>query len=143
MDISSLLETGAKAFLNNQQGSGNLEQVGSALLQLLQNDSGDLDLNRILSIAESLGLSSALESWLGNGSNHPLSGEHLENMFGSDKLQQFAQSLGLTDSDAKSGLGEAIPAIIDHVTSGDHNNGDLLDDLGGVSGAMNLISRLF
>ncbi len=145
MDIESILQTGAQAFLNNQQGStsSSLEQIAPALLGLLQNDSGNLDLSRLLSIAESMGLTSMIEGWFGGGSNGALSGEHLEQMFGSDKLQQFAQSLNISDTDAKSGLGQAIPAIIDHVTSSDHQNGDILDDIGGVSGAWNLINKLF
>ena len=145
MDIESVLQTGAQAFLNNQSGSSSssLEQIVPALMGLLQNDGGSFDLSRLLSIAESMGLTSMIEGWFGSGGNSALSGEHLEQMFGSDKLQQFAQSLNLSDSDAKTGLGHAIPAIIDHVTSSDHENGSILDNLGGVSGAWGLINKLF
>ena len=89
-------------------------------------------------------LMSIAASWLGKGENAPISGGQLTQMLGSDKIAAFAQQLGLSQEQAVSGLQAAIPQVVDKASpDGALDLGNMLDAVGGVSGAIGLASKLF
>ena len=60
-------------------------------------------------------------------------------MLGPEKISEFASKLGLSNEEAADGLSEALPQMVDKASS----DGSLLDSIGGVSGAINMASKLF
>lgn len=56
-----------------------------------------------------------------------------------DKVEAFAQKLGIGKEEASSRLSEILPQLIDKSSQG----GNLLDSIGGTSGMSSLASKLF
>ena len=148
MDMGSLLKMGASAFiqskLSGNAGSGlDSSLLTSALGGLLggggSSDGGGLDLGSLLSNMDSGGLAGVAKSWLGDGDNESISTDQVTSMFGSDKISEFASQLGLSHDEAAGGLADALPQLVDNASSG----GSILDSIGGVSGAMNIASKIF
>lgn len=145
MDMGSLLKMGALAFMNSQKsgeaGSGlNVESIVSALTKLIgENGQGGLDIAGLLANMQGGGLAQIASSFLGSGENETMSLSNVMDLFGSDKISNFASELGLSESEAVGGLSDAVPQLIDQASSG----GSLLDSVGGLGGAMGLAGKLF
>ena len=69
-------------------------------------------------------------SWLGDGQNAEISESQIESVMGADKIGQFAAKLGIGQDEAKSGLAEFLPQLVDQGSRG----GSLLDSVGGLAG---------
>jgi len=118
-------------------------------MSLLGNNQGQLNLSSVISSMQSGGnsdLMSLAASWLGKGKNAPVSGNQLEQIFGHDKITAFAKQPGTSETSALNGLQEAVPNVIDKASP----NGTLMDPgeqllnrVGGVSGAIYAVSKLF
>ena len=148
MDMGDLVKMGASAFikskLSGNAGSGlDSSMLTSALSGLMGggNSGGgnDFDIGSLLSGMDSNGLGDIAKSWLGDGSNESISNDQVTNMFGADKISDFASKLGLSQDEAAGGLADALPQMVDNASSG----GSLLDSIGGISGAIGLASKLF
>ncbi len=145
MDIGDLLKMGAKMFIDSKQsgdaGSGlDMGSLISAFGGLSGGSSGGgFDLGSLLSKMDSGGLGTIAQSWLGDGGNKSISPDQITEMFGADKISEFASNLGLSNNEAAGGLSEAIPNMVDKASSG----GSLLESVGGVSGALGLAGKLF
>lgn len=145
MDMGDLLKMGANAFiqskLSGDNGSGlDLGSLTSALSGLTGGDSdGGFDIGSLLGKMQGGGMADIAQSWLGDGDNEPLEDNHITEMFGSDKISEFASQLGLSQEEAVGGLRDALPQIVDKASTG----GSLLDSIGGISGAINIASKLF
>lgn len=142
MDTNTLLRLGAEAFqkqLGSKAGGLPIEAIAKALLGLLGDGSGKLDLAGLVQKFSSGGLASLAQSWLGDGANAPISGAQLLQVLGSGAVGDFAKQLGLDTGTATQGLEAAVPAIIDKASSG----GGLLDAAGGVQGLMGMAGKLF
>ena len=144
--MSDLLKMGATAFIQSKMsgdaGSGlDLGMLTSALSGLTGgNDSnGGFDIGSILGNMQSSGMADMAQSWLDDGDNQPLDDNNILVMFGSDKISEFASKLGMSESEAIGGLRDAMPQMVDNASSG----GSLLDSIGGISGAINIASKLF
>ncbi|MDM0040631.1 YidB family protein [Variovorax sp. J22G21] len=57
-------------------------------------------------------------SWVGTGSNEPLPPRAIDDVFGEDELQQMAQQAGISSDEARAGLSELLPDVVDHFTPG-------------------------
>ncbi len=116
MDIQSMLRSAAESFSANAGPSASgldLSSVIQALTGLLDGADGEIDLASIVSRMDAQGLMSMAASWLGNGQNAGIDPQQILALFGSDKIAGFAQSLGLPETDAVSGLQAALPDLID------------------------------
>ena len=146
MDMNELLKMGAKAFMDSQ-GSGNAGSnldpgvLSSALSDLSGGNggSGGIDIASIASSMQSGGMGDLLQSWMGDGQNQGISGNQISELFGSGKISEFASQLGLSEDEAVAGLQDAMPQMVDNASSG----GSFLDSIGGIKGAINLVSKLF
>ena len=148
MDMGNLLKMGASAFISSKlsgnAGSG-LDSgiLSSALGGLLgggnSGGGGGLDIGSLLSGMNSGGLGGIAKSWLGDGDNEAISTDQVTSMFGSDKISEFASQLGISNDEAAGGLADALPQLVDNASSG----GSILDSIGGISGAMNMASKIF
>ena len=144
MNLESLLQLGAKAFINStksgETGSGlDIGNLSSALSGLLGGGQGVIDLGSLVSKFSSAGLGSLVNSWLGDGSNESISTGQITEMFGANNISDFASKLGLSQEEAAGGLSDAIPQMMDKASSG----GSLLDSIGGLSGALGAAGKLF
>ena len=58
------------------------------------------------------------DSWVGTGANEPLPSQAIDEVFGHDQLHRIAQQAGIGDDEARSGLSELLPDVVDHFTPG-------------------------
>ncbi|MBE9549714.1 MAG: DUF937 domain-containing protein [Proteobacteria bacterium] len=119
----------------------NIDQdaLSSALGSLLSGSDGKLDLGSIVSAMDDKGLGSIAESWLGDGSNSPISMEQIQELLGSDKIAQIASQLNTGEGNLLESLSTMLPQLIDKSSSGD----SLLDSLGGTDGLMDMANKFF
>ena len=64
------------------------------------------------------GYGSQANSWVGTGANEALPPTAIDDIFGRDQLHQIAQQAGVGDDDARAGLSELLPDVVDHFTPG-------------------------
>jgi uncharacterized protein YidB (DUF937 family) len=157
MDMGNLMQLGAQMFQSqldkDRDGQIEITEIASALMGLMSNGQGQSQaggLGGLMSMVSGMqgsgngDLMSIAASWLGKGENAPVSGGQLTQMLGSDKIAAFAQQLGLSQEQAISGLQAAIPQVVDKASpEGKLDLGNMLDAVGGVSGAIGLASKLF
>jgi uncharacterized protein YidB (DUF937 family) len=147
MDMGDLIKMGATMFikskLSGDNGSGlDLGSLISALSGLTGGGSsqgGGFDIGSILGNMQSSGMADIAASWLGDGENDKISSDQVTNIFGQDKIADFASKLGLSEEEAVGGLSDALPQMIDKASSG----GSLLDSIGGIEGALGMASKMF
>jgi uncharacterized protein YidB (DUF937 family) len=145
MDMVELLKMGAQVFINSRHsgeaGSGlDMDKLISAFSSLTGGGSNaGFDLSSLVSNMTAGGLGDIAQSWLGDSDNATVSPEQITNMFGADKISEFASNLGLSSEEAAGGLSDALPHMVDKASS----SGSLLDSIGGVSGAIDLAGKLF
>ncbi len=145
MDMGSLLKMGANAFiqskLSGDTGSGlDLGSLTSALSGLTgDSEEGGLDIGSVLGNMQSGGLAEVAQSWLGDGENAEIDENQVTEIFGADKISEFASQLGMSEGEAIGGLREALPQMVDNASSG----GSILDSIGGIGGALNMAGKLF
>ncbi|MCV6613724.1 MAG: YidB family protein [Cellvibrionaceae bacterium] len=142
MDINSILQLGAQLFQSKMAGQGQQLDLGDivpALSGLLSNSQGQLDIGSLVSGMDGGDLLNIAQSWLGNGSNQGISSNQLTQVLGQNRISDFASQLSLNEDQALTGLQEAIPSMVDKSSS----DGNLLDMVGGVSGALDLAGKLF
>ncbi len=144
--MGDLLKMGATAFIKSKMsgdaGSGlDLGTLTSALSGLTGgNDSnGGFDIGSILGNMQGGEMADMAQSWLGDGDNAPMEDSNVMDMFGADKIKDFASQLGMSESEAVGGLRDAMPEMVNNASSG----GSLLDSIGGIGGAINIASKLF
>ena len=134
MDI---LQIASQIFAQKMGGNLSENLVQTALKTLMD---GDLNIADLVSkFSENGALADTLRSWLGDGQNQSISVANIMDVFGGQKVEQFASSLGLNNESAAGGLAEMIPELIDKSSSG----GNLLDSVGGIGGALNMAKGLF
>ncbi len=148
MDLTDLLKMGASLIQGNSDDATtglDTDAITNALGDLLGGGAdGGIDLSSLVSGLSENGLAGVVGSWLGSGENEPISLDSITDLLGGDKVSEFASSLGLSEESAKGALADAIPNIIDKATSGE---GSIVDDMlaqvGGVDGAMNMLGKMF
>ena len=148
MDLMDLMKIGGSLIQGNSDDATtglDIGDIAGALGGLLGNSEGSgLDLSSIVGGLASNGLGDVVGSWMGNGENSAISMDQITDLLGSDKISEFASSLGLSVDSAKGALAEALPQVIDQATSGE---GGMLDDMlaqvGGPKGAMDMLGKMF
>ena len=107
--------------------------ITSAISSLMGDGKGGIDLENLVgNMASSGDLGSMVSSWLGDGSNLPISADSIMDIFGQGKVSEFADTLGVGTDTAANGLSEILPDLMDQASSG----GSLLDSAGGLGGLM-------
>jgi len=146
MDLSTILNMGANLIQNNSDDATtglDIDSISSALGNLIGGENG-IDLSNIVSGLSENGLGDIVASWLGNGENLPISAESITDLLGADKVSEFAQNLGISEESAQNAIADALPNLVDQATSGENSLvDDLLSQVGGVSGAMDMIGKMF
>ena len=62
------------------------------------------------------GMGAEAQQWVGTGPNPPITGDHVQKVFGDDTVQQVASQLGVPPTQAASGLAALLPTVIDKLT---------------------------
>ncbi len=142
-----LLKMGASMIEGNSDHTTtglDIGDISNALSKLLGNGEGGLDLGALVGGLSQNGLGEIVGSWLGNGENKSISVEQITNLLGSDKVSEFASSLGLSEESAKGALADALPQVVDQATSGEGGIVDeMLSQVGGPKGAMDMLGKMF
>jgi uncharacterized protein YidB (DUF937 family) len=90
-------------------------KLASAVVKRFQtNDGGGLA--AILQQLEAKGLGQVAQSWVGTGTNQPISPDQLKNALGPDWIQQLASHLGVSPDVISAHLSEILPKIVDRLT---------------------------
>jgi uncharacterized protein YidB (DUF937 family) len=147
MDLTELFKMGANLIQNNSDDSTtglDTNMISDALSKLLGGENGSIDLSGIISKVTDGDLGDIISSWLGDGENKPISMDSITDLLGGDKISEFASSLGLSEDSAKSAIADALPEVVDKATSGENSFfNDMLDRVGGVNGAMDMLGKMF
>jgi len=147
MDLMDLLKMGGSLIQGNSDDATtglDTGDIAGALSGLLGNSEGGLDLSSLVGGLASNGLGDIVGSWLGDGENSPISMDQITDLLGSDKISEFASSLGLSEESAAGALADALPQVIDQATSGEGSIVDsMLAQVGGAEGAMGMLGKMF
>jgi uncharacterized protein YidB (DUF937 family) len=81
--------------------------------QLTSKQGGNANLTGLLSQLQGGGLDQQVKSWLGSGTNQPVTGEQVQSALGSDTVSQVATSAGTTPQQAADGLAQVLPKLVD------------------------------
>lgn len=132
--LDSLLGAAVKGGLGSSQGqaAGGLDpQMLIGLVGTLFNSAGGLP--GLLAKLQSGGLGDAVQSWIGTGTNQPVSGDQIGGALGPDLIGAIAKQLGGNQQQASGALAELLPGLIDQLTpQGQLPADNGLGDLGGL-----------
>jgi len=128
-----------------QQQQGTSSGIGQALTQLLAgqvNAAGQGDaagpgnspglaggLTGLIDQFRQAGLGHIADSWIGTGSNHPVSPDQLERVFGERQVGALAEQSGMERGQFLSQLSQALPSMVDRMTP----NGQVPEEDGTIS----------
>ncbi len=137
MDFKNLATQIVMSRVGGAENSGNAREALDALVA----GSGGFDLGEIVGKFQGSGgaLADAAKSWLGDGANESISTAQLQDAIGADKIEAFANKLGVDRETAGQKLTEILPELVDRSSRG----GDLLSSAGGLRGLAGFASRLF
>jgi uncharacterized protein YidB (DUF937 family) len=106
-DISNKL----KMAMGGAQAGGVLELVSGLLAKT---DLGSLQ--GIVAKLEESGYGTQVKSWLGDGTNLPISADQLRSALGNEHVQQIARNFGLPVDDAIKLMAEHLPTAVDQAS---------------------------
>jgi uncharacterized protein YidB (DUF937 family) len=73
-------------------------------------------LQKVLGGPKANGLSAQADSWVGTGANEPVTGSQVEQAIGKEQMQEIAQQLGVSESEAAEAVAQALPEVVDKVS---------------------------
>jgi len=124
--------------LQEQVASGNLNHM---LGNLLANNGELGGLGGMMDKFNQAGMGHVLNSWIGTGSNLPISGDQLSSVLGPDTLEKMAGQVGLDGAQLSDRLAQMLPDLVDKLTphgtapeGGLGNAGDLMGMFGSLLG---------
>ena len=126
MSLFDQIGGGLKGVVSQFLGQGTGEVDANALPELLSQVLGKTDLGGVgglLAKLQESGLGSQVASWLGNGSNQPVSSDQIRNALGSAQVQQIANMIGLPTDKILALLSTHLPEAIDRMSP----NGTLVE----------------
>ncbi len=97
-------------------GSAKLDPA--AMLSGLLNEAGGL--NGMMAQFEKAGLGATFSSWVGTGTNQPISADEVQNAVGADNLNNLAAKVGMNVSTVLPLLSQFLPQVIDKLTPHGH-----------------------
>ena len=97
------------------RGGGGGGTMG-ALMPVLAGLLASGGLSKIMGGLKANGLSAQADSWVGTGPNQPVSGRDIEQAAGQEQIQQIAQQLGISESQAADAVAQVLPEVVDKVS---------------------------
>jgi uncharacterized protein YidB (DUF937 family) len=107
------------------QGAAGDNPMLQVVMGLMNNSGG---LSGLLDKFQQGGLGDLVQSWVGTGSNLPISAEQIQQVLGSGALGDIASKLGIQPEQAAGELSQALPDVVDKLTPGGQlpTEGDLM-----------------
>lgn len=87
--------------------------INSAIQGYIQQQGG---LGAVVQKFEQQGMGGIVQSWIGTGANHPVSAAQLQQVLGSDLVQQLASKLGIAGPELLTKLAQVLPEAVDKMT---------------------------
>ena len=137
-----LMQIGTQLLQSKLGGNIQTDDIASALSELLGGDNFDLG-SLVSKIQGNSGLASMVASWLGDGENTAMTGSQVMDIFGQDKVSEFASKLNIDEGTASNGLADMLPQLIDKASSGGSMIESAMDSMGGADGLMGMAGKLF
>jgi uncharacterized protein YidB (DUF937 family) len=109
-------------------GGGSGSSAASSLNELIPGGLGSLlggagagglltgGLGKLLQDFQNSGQGGAMQSWIGNGPNQPISPDDLESAVGNDTLDALAKRTGMNRDDLLGRLSQTLPGLVDKLT---------------------------
>lgn len=114
-----------KAGASGMGGGGSHASLATALLSMLSSRGGGL--SGLIQQFSSKGLGNIANSWVSTGRNLPISPDQVQTALGPDQVQTIASKAGVSPDEAKSGLAQVLPQVVDQLTpNGQMPQGDLM-----------------
>lgn len=129
------------SLLGSVLGGGDKTQMLTNLAgSLIGNHSSGQGLGGLVQQFESAGLGHLVQSWIGTGQNLPVSPEQIQQVLGSQFVQQFAQQHGIDINSASATIARVLPQLVDQVTPNGQvpAHGQVQDLLAGLLGGGNV-----
>jgi uncharacterized protein YidB (DUF937 family) len=111
MGLLDNLEGVVKSALEGGDASGMPDAINGALAQ-----TGLGDLNGVVAQLQQSGLGTQVSSWLGSGSNLPVTADQLQAALGDEHVQAIARHFGLPIDGAMQLLAQHLPAAVDQAS---------------------------
>jgi uncharacterized protein YidB (DUF937 family) len=108
--IMALLPIVVQLFANRQRGGASPRVPGG--------------LGGMLEQFRRKGYAQQADSWVGTGANQPLPPQALSDVLGDQELDEIASQAGVSPEEARTGLSELLPEVVDRLTP----DGQLPDD---------------
>jgi uncharacterized protein YidB (DUF937 family) len=70
----------------------------------------------MVSELQAKGLGGAVQSWVSNGPNEPVSGDQIQSALGSNTINDLAAKFGISPDLVSSKLAEILPQAVNHLT---------------------------
>lgn len=107
-------------------GTGGGNTTIGALLQMIDNHPGGF--SGLLQAFRERGLSGAVSSWIGTGTNQPITAEQIQTVLGNEHIRAFAAKIGVSPEQASAKIAEYLPQVVDKLTpNGQMPQGNLTD----------------
>ena len=100
--------------VTNQSQASQERSLLDGVVDLFKADGANGLMNRF----KSLGLGDVFSSWIGKGSNMPISASQLRDVLGADRIRQLAQRAGITEDKVPEFLRNLLPNLVDRATPG-------------------------
>lgn len=97
----------------SQGGQGGQEGGLAAVSKLLASNGG---IQGIVSKLSQNGMGQHAQSWVGQGENHPVSGEQIQGALDPKSMHEFSQQTGMPAEQASSHVAQILPHMMDRAT---------------------------
>ena len=99
---------------NKVRGTASGNPTVAALLQMVDNHPGGF--SGLLATFRERGLGGVVNSWVGTGSNQPITAEQIQSVLGNEHVRAFAGKLGVSPEQASAKIAEYLPQVVDKLT---------------------------
>lgn len=107
-------------------GGSSQDLLMNALMGLLNDQKGG-GIGGLVKLFSSQGMGDIVNSWVGTGSNLPVTPQQIQKGLGGNVLGQVAKQAGISTDDAASQLARLLPQVIDQLTpNGKVPQGDIM-----------------
>ncbi|MEV6762146.1 YidB family protein [Streptomyces sp. NPDC051105] len=112
-DLESMLGS-----LLGGDGDGDGKGAGllSALIGSLSHGQGGGSLGGLLDSLARSGLTAQKDSWIGTGTNRPVTGDQIQQALPDDTLQRVAEQAGVSPRNAADRIARELPEVVDRLT---------------------------
>ncbi|HJV85455.1 MAG TPA: YidB family protein [Noviherbaspirillum sp.] len=91
-----------------------------AALALLADNGQAGGLHGLMERFQEAGLGNVISSWIGSGTNVPITPEQLHQVLDEGQLQQISEETGLPEDEAANRLSQMLPDLVDKLTPAGH-----------------------